>query len=1246
MKKRLGLILAVILCGAICLGGCSAQPPSDTDAPQATTPITNAPATDAPVTDAPATDAPVTDAPSPVDDPNTVYVDGTGKNADAYSDLLSAIKAIPEGGTVVICGDTAITEDITLSAGGPLVITSKSPTGDYTDNAALKLSGDITLGCAVTFKNITLDKTLHGNLYIVAMGNSLVIDEGVFCRNALASNYISLVGGAMSGTFEGNSDLTVKSGYFRNIFGGNYNGTFKGNSNISFLGGAVDNMVAGGTFMGNFEGDSHVNVGGDAVVVYLDSGSGVMGSCCGSGNEKYTFKGDIYISVYGKARINQSLYGTTKFANVTTTGNVNITVKDDAFIYQNLYAGGYNGMLNGNTHVVMDGGWVGVNLAAGSRGGTVKGDTYLEVNAGQINYYFTNMHSSYSNPAGEYNVAGGGLTGMVMGNTTVVINGGDIYGHVYGGGITTGVVRGSSSVTVKGGSIACGVTADGFTKGSVKGTKTLNIDISGGRKLSLGLSAEADTFTGGGTLTLFPEATVSAKTVSGETNLIINGDPLDRAYVIAEKSDGAKISYTPKAGEKLEEKTENGKTSYVISLEKSFATTKLTFRHSANAQIYLRPGLVTSGAKLTADEISGGTTVFNVEPGLYNYVVYHSEKDYKRKYVYVTGKEESMVFDHSVYLPKSGNGFEAANHAENSELIEKLHYNNEKLEGFKIFDTPYFANNRYGTRQFTTNAEMLDFIKTKTSSCAYAYTYDLFTSPGGVTVPVVIFTKDAIPANATLEEAAAIIGAKAGRDVFMVTGFVHGNEPSGGEGALALISEMCGEYGSSLLKGNVGAVVIVPRLNPDGSKSFTRNTPNGNLNLNRDYAILQSAEIRGVVKAFDLFEPTILIDCHEAPLEPKYGDSYMLTDVYDVGLMCAGVLNTPFVNGEAVIKGEYTERGMRSAELVTEVLKNVEKTGLRGYYYQTPQTSLTANSVYGIVNGAYSFILEIPGITGGDYVFARRVFSQVTAVKEIFALAASSEGRLAKEVNEARTALALSAQKYDENRPVVLKHGYTRNDASTLLWNNPLVAADGTVRRAENITKYYIQDVAVKYRSVPTAYVIDASARGVNKVLDILEGQGIAYYKLDNGTSLTLKRYSGTKDTAKLGDAATVTFAGGAYIVPVDGYKAYLTATLFEPENGDSTESAASFVQAGYIAADAVYRSEESFIAAKLGLEGTYLMIEIPEGKTVASAKVDGKSYASVDTEGTMAFVVASESKEYSVELTFADGTSQTFSIK
>ena len=111
----------------------------------------------------------------------------------------------------------------------------------------------------------------------------------------------------------------------------------------------------------------------------------------------------------------------------------------------------------------------------------------------------------------------------------------------------------------------------------------------------------------------------------------------------------------------------------------------------------------------------------------------------------------------------------------------------------------------------------------------------------------------------------------------------------------------------------------------------------------------------------------------------------------------------------------------------------------------------------------------------------------------------------------------------------------------------------------------------------------------------------------------------------------------------MDGACAYITALLFEPDVLDSIYC--SLANNTSLAVSDIYRMTDSYIAAKSGMAGTYKAIHIPEGKTLVSAAVDGVVYDSVAVEGNTAFIIAPAAAEYSVLLTFTDGSTQTYQV-
>ncbi|MDI5791599.1 hypothetical protein PO124_34315 [Bacillus licheniformis] len=57
-------------------------------------------------------------------------------------------------------------------------------------------------------------------------------------------------------------------------------------------------------------------------------------------------------------------------------------------------------------------------------------------------------------------------------------------------------------------------------------------------------------------------------------------------------------------------------------------------------------------------------------------------------------------------------------------------------------------------------------------------------------------------------------------------------------------------------------VIVVPRVNPDGSYQFNRRLANG-IDGNRDHVKLESPEVRAIHQEFNKYSPEVVIDAHE-----------------------------------------------------------------------------------------------------------------------------------------------------------------------------------------------------------------------------------------------------------------------------------------------------------------------------------------------------------------------------------------------
>jgi len=94
----------------------------------------------------------------------------------------------------------------------------------------------------------------------------------------------------------------------------------------------------------------------------------------------------------------------------------------------------------------------------------------------------------------------------------------------------------------------------------------------------------------------------------------------------------------------------------------------------------------------------------------------------------------------------------------------------------------------------------------------------------------------------------------------LIMGQTHGNEPSGKEGLLLLISSFANKKNSELLK-NID-LYIVPQLNSDGGEKHARKNAN-NTDLNRNHLILTQPETQHLHLFFDKILPEVTVDFHE-----------------------------------------------------------------------------------------------------------------------------------------------------------------------------------------------------------------------------------------------------------------------------------------------------------------------------------------------------------------------------------------------
>ncbi len=306
------------------------------------------------------------------------------------------------------------------------------------------------------------------------------------------------------------------------------------------------------------------------------------------------------------------------------------------------------------------------------------------------------------------------------------------------------------------------------------------------------------------------------------------------------------------------------------------------------------------------------------------------------------------------------------------------------------YATPAF---RPGRRDFPAHAEVLDFV------------HDLAGRvPARVRVEVVGASQQGRPI--VLIVLAGPDGVSAALPTVLVLAQQHGNEPAGGEAALALAEQLAGPDAALLDRVNV---LVVPRTNPDGAERFARTTVNGT-DVNRDHLLLHTPEARALAGVARRYRPDVVLDLHEFTVGDRWVKKYGVVQKYDALIQAATVGNL-----QPAIATEAARR------FVAAVGRALADEGLTSFAYHTtsqdPADKVvsmggvqpdTGRNVYGL-RQAISLLIETRGVGIGRAHFARRVHTHVRAALTVIGQAASRGPRLVALTRAADVAAAAQA---------------------------------------------------------------------------------------------------------------------------------------------------------------------------------------------------------------------------------------------
>lgn len=393
------------------------------------------------------------------------------------------------------------------------------------------------------------------------------------------------------------------------------------------------------------------------------------------------------------------------------------------------------------------------------------------------------------------------------------------------------------------------------------------------------------------------------------------------------------------------------------------------------------------------------------------------------------------------------------------------------------YDTPAF---RDGRADLPTHDEMLAFVR------AVAERH-----PARVRVDTIGASQDGRPM--VLVTLSGPQGPSAALPTVLVLAQQHGNEPAGGEAALALVQTLAAREAALLDRVNV---LVVPRANPDGAEKFVRATTGGT-DVNRDHLWLATPEARAIAAVTVRTRPDVVLDLHEFTAGDRWVKKYGVVQYYDALLQPATVGNLqPAIDLEA------------RHRFLAPVRRALEAEGLRSFTYHTtsPNPADKVVSAGGVqpdtgrnVNGlrqAVSLLIETRGVGLGRAHLARRVHTHVTAALTVVRQAARRGSALLAVTRRADAAAAASACL----GTITVAAAHTPGQMPMTF----LDAVTGTPRRL--VVPWRSADVLQvrRTRPRPCGYVLDPTA---TDALDRLRALGVRIDAVTTEAVWDLERY-------------------------------------------------------------------------------------------------------------------------------------------
>ena len=243
-------------------------------------------------------------------EPVTVYIDpkngsnsNPGTEAEPVQNFTTAYSLLQEGGgTVIMLSTVYYAGAYTFPACDyPVTVRGKTGAEGIRTGSNIIVSGDTTFqNMTFTHLKASTGTVISGNGHKLTMGENITVVPFV---NDTDSYYFCLQGGHPSNAVE-NTDLTVLSGQYRNIYAGGYTKNVTGDAKLTMTGGIASTVAAG--YSGSVGGNVELSISGSAQVSAVYAGAWTTGNVSGNSTitlgQGATFK-NLFAGTNGKGGI-------------------------------------------------------------------------------------------------------------------------------------------------------------------------------------------------------------------------------------------------------------------------------------------------------------------------------------------------------------------------------------------------------------------------------------------------------------------------------------------------------------------------------------------------------------------------------------------------------------------------------------------------------------------------------------------------------------------------------------------------------------------------------------------------------------------------------------------------------------------------------------------------------------------------------------------------------------------------------